>query len=134
MSPRRVPAIGSPIDVFQSQVRELINRAHVFTSAPSLESMEVGESAFGNGTESLPSAGSDALYYKPDKDKIVCLASDGDSFSVRFIPAATLSAGTTFAQTNDLLEEVLALVSLLNAHLQILTETDLELGETSWQM
>jgi len=133
MSPRRTPAIGSPIDVFQSQVAELINRDHVFTSAPSLESMEVGESAYGNATESSPSAGSHALYFKPNRDEIVVLSFDGVSFSTRYIVSSSKTAPnegiTTLTDTVSLLETLLAEVSLANAHLAVITEAELELGD-----
>lgn len=132
MSPRRTPAIGSPEDVFQSQVRELINKDHVFISAPSLESMEVGETAFGNATESSPSPDSHALYFKPNRDTIVVISFDGFTFSTRFISDTTSTVTIpSLAQTNALMCELLALVALANQHLKVITEVDLKLGEPS---
>jgi hypothetical protein len=82
---RRVPAIGLGLVQFQSQVAELINKTHVFTSAPSLEEMEIGEMALGDGTESSPAAGSDALYFRPDSSKIVVISSNGSTLATRNI-------------------------------------------------
>lgn len=131
MSPRRTPAIGSPLDVFQSQVAELINKDHVFTTAPSLESMEVGESAYGNATESLPSAGSNALYFKPNRDEIVVLSFDGFTFSTRFISNTTSTVTLpSLQQTNALMCEILSMVSLLVQHAKSATEIDLQFGES----
>ena len=82
---RRVPAVGIDLVQYQSQVAELINKVHVFTAAPSLEEMEIGEIALGDGTESSPAAGSDALYFRPDASKIVVISSNGSSLATRSI-------------------------------------------------
>ncbi len=82
---RRVPAVGIDLIHYQSQVAELINKVHVFTTAPLLEEMEIGEIALGDGTEASPAAGSDALYFRPDSSKIVVISSNGSTLATRFI-------------------------------------------------
>lgn len=66
-------------------VNQLWQIQHVFTTAPALEDMDVGQVALGDGTESAPASGSDAIYYKPDNAKIVCTSTNGSSIAVRFI-------------------------------------------------
>jgi hypothetical protein len=82
---RRVPSIGADLTQYQSQVAELINKLQVFLTAPSLEEMEIGEIALGDGTEASPAAGSDALYFRPDSSKIVVISSNGSSLATRTI-------------------------------------------------
>jgi len=82
---RRTPAIGLEGQAYQSQVAELINKMEVFYTAPALEEMEIGEVAIGAGTESSPSASSNALYFKPDSATIVVIASDGSTVATRNI-------------------------------------------------
>ena len=57
----------------------------IVTTAPALADMRVGTVLMGDGTESSPAAGSDALYFKPDAAKIVVIASNGSSLATRHI-------------------------------------------------
>ena len=80
----------------QDNIEELITRLQtmegmlklrVFTTAPTLAQMDVGEMAIGDGSEASPDAGSNAIYYKPDETKIVVnsTAAAGGSQSQRHI-------------------------------------------------
>jgi hypothetical protein len=66
-------------------VIELWGKHQIFTTAPVLGAMEVGQIALGFGTEAAPAAGSDALYYKASKTRINVYSSDGTNIAVRRI-------------------------------------------------
>ncbi len=73
------------IDAWRKKAVELWGRHQIFTTAPALAAMKVGELAFGDGTESSPAAGSDAIYFKPDASKICVIATNGTNSAVRNI-------------------------------------------------
>ena len=81
----RKPAYVSSLIEYQSVVNELWGKHQIFTTAPTLAQMNMGELAFGDGTEASPAAGSDAVYFKPDAAKIAVIASDGATLATRFI-------------------------------------------------
>lgn len=62
-------------------------RHDVVKVAPTLVQMKIGEIVIGDGTESSPDAGSNAIYFKPDDTKIIVIAvaSAGASSSTRHI-------------------------------------------------
>ena len=55
--------------------------------APTINQMSRGEIVVGDGTESDPDAGSNAIYFKPDSAKIVVIAvaAGGGSMATRHI-------------------------------------------------
>jgi hypothetical protein len=58
---------------------ERIGRIPVVTTRPDLGDMEVGELWAGDGTESSPAAGSNAIYIKVDSATIMVVRTNGTS-------------------------------------------------------
>ena len=114
-------------------VRNELNKEQIIytTTPPILGDMKVGEVAIGNGSESSPSAGSHAIYFKPNDTQIVVLSTDGTLISISYIGTQPSSSSvTTLTDTKELIKELVLWTDLLNQHLQLITGCELQLGET----
>jgi hypothetical protein len=79
------PGFQLSLPSYMSRVEEVWGIKEVVASAPALADMAVGEIFIGDGTESSPAAGSNAIYFKPDSATIVVIASNGSSLATRNI-------------------------------------------------
>jgi len=84
-----VPRVGDHFSLL-SLVRHLNHiwgKNDVVKVAPTLNQMSIGELVIGDGTESDPDSGSNAIYFKPDATKIVVIsvAAGGGSSATRHI-------------------------------------------------
>lgn len=79
------PGFQLSLPSYMSRVEEVWGIKEVVASAPVLADMDVGEIFIGDGTESSPAAGSNAIYFKPDSATIVVIASNGSSLATRNI-------------------------------------------------
>lgn len=81
------PGFIDNFQIFMRRVNELWGLHKVVTSAPALANMDIGELWLGDGSESSPDAGSNALYFKVDAGKIIVIAvaNGGGSTATRHI-------------------------------------------------
>lgn len=79
------PLYKPGLEGYAEEIARMWGLVTVFTTAPALADMKVGEVALGNATESSPAAGSHALYFKPLSTKIMVIATNGTNTATRAI-------------------------------------------------
>lgn len=110
---------------------ELNKEQIIYEVPPILGDMKVGEIAIGNGSESEPSEGSHAIYYKPNDEQIVVLSTDGTLISISYIGTQPSSSSPSeISQMVVLTRELTLMINQINQYLIIITGCKFDLGET----